>query len=103
MHELKLIVDLYYECGLSRMNFSVSDTAEYGGMSRGPKIITAGTRKAMKKILKDVQNGNFAKEWLAEYKNGQPNMKRLRKEIKNHPIEKIGAKLRGMMSWVQKS
>lgn len=103
MHELKLIVDLYYEGGLSRMNFSVSDTAEYGGMSRGTKVITAATKKAMKKILKDVQNGNFAKEWLAEYENGQPNMKRLRKETKEHPIEKVGAKLRGMMSWVQKS
>ena len=103
MHELKLIVDLYYEGGLSRMNYSVSDTAEYGGMTRGTKVITAETRKAMKKILQDVQNGKFAKEWLAEYESGQPNMKRLREETKEHPIEKIGAKLRGMMSWVQKS
>jgi len=103
MHELKLIVDLYYEGGLSRMNYSVSDTAEYGGMTRGPKVITRETRAAMKEILKDVQNGKFAKEWLAEDENGQPNMKRLREETKEHPIEKIGAKLRGMMSWVQKS
>jgi ketol-acid reductoisomerase len=103
MHELKLIVDLYYEGGLSRMNYSVSDTAEYGGMTRGTKVITKETRAAMKEILKDVQNGNFAKEWLAEDQNGQPNMKRLREETKEHPIEKIGAKLRGMMSWVQKS
>jgi len=103
MHELKLIVDLYYEGGLSRMNYSVSDTAEYGGMTRGPKVITKETRAAMKEILKDVQNGKFAKEWLAEDENGQPNMKRLREETKEHPIEKIGAKLRGMMSWVKKS
>jgi ketol-acid reductoisomerase len=100
MHELKLIVDLFYEGGLSRMNYSVSDTAEYGGMAKGPKIITADTKKAMKKILEDVQNGNFAKEWLAEYENGQPEMNKLRQETKDHPIEKVGAKLRDMMSWV---
>ena len=103
MHELKLIVDLYYEGGLSRMNYSVSDTAEYGGMTRGTRVITAQTRKAMKKILNDVQNGKFAKEWLAEFAKGQPNMKKLREETKKHPIEKVGAKLRGMMSWVKKS
>ncbi len=103
MHELKLIVDLFYEGGLSRMNYSVSDTAEYGGMSRGPKIITEDTRKAMKKILEEVQNGKFAQEWLDEYANGQPNMKKLREETKEHMIEKVGAKLRGMMSWVKNS
>jgi ketol-acid reductoisomerase len=100
LHELKLIVDLYYEGGLSRMNYSVSDTAEYGGMTRGTKVITEETRKAMRKILADVQNGKFAEEWLAEYTNGQPNMKRLREETKEHMIEKVGAKLRSMMSWV---
>ena len=100
MHELKLIVDLYYEGGLSRMNYSFSDTAEYGGMSRGPKVITSDTKKAMRKILDDVQNGNFAREWLAEYENGQPEMNKMRRETKEHPIEKIGAKLRQMMSWV---
>ena len=103
MHELKLIVDLFYEGGLSRMNYSVSDTAEYGGMSRGPKIITEDTRKAMKKILEEVQNGKFAQEWLDEYATGQPNMKKLREETKEHMIEKVGAKLRGMMSWVKNS
>ena len=102
MHELKLIVDLYYEGGLSRMNYSVSDTAEYGGMTRGKKVITDETRKTMREILKDVQNGKFAQEWLAEYANGQPNMKRLREETKEHTIEKIGANLRKMMSWVSK-
>jgi ketol-acid reductoisomerase len=102
MHELKLIVDLYYEGGLSRMNYSVSDTAEYGGMSRGKKVITEETRKIMKDILKDVQNGTFAKEWIEEYAAGQPNMNQLRDENKNHPIEKVGEKLREMMSWVKK-
>ncbi len=100
MHELKLIVDLYYEGGLTRMNHSVSDTAEYGGMSRGKRIITQETKNEMKKILKEVQDGSFAKEWLEEYKNGQPNMNTMREEVKEHPIEKIGAKLRGMMSWI---
>jgi len=103
MHELKLIVDLFYEGGLNRMNYSVSDTAEYGGMSRGPKIITDDTKKAMKKMLEEVQNGKFAQEWLDEYASGQPNMKRLREETKEHMIEKVGAKLRGMMSWVKNS
>ena len=101
MHELKLIVDLYYEGGLSRMNYSVSDTAEYGGMTRGKKVITDETRQTMREILKDVQNGTFAKEWLAEYADGQPNMNRLREETKNHQIEIVGAKLREMMSWVK--
>ncbi len=103
MHEMKLIVDLYYEGGLSRMNYSVSDTAEYGGMSRGSRIITAETKKEMKKILEEVQDGTFAKEWLDEYNNGQPNMNKLRKENKEHPIEVVGAKLRGMMSWLTNS
>jgi len=100
MHELKLIVDLYYEGGLSRMNYSVSDTAEYGGMTRGKKVITEDTRKAMRQILKDVQDGTFAHEWLKEYADGQPNMQRLREETKSHRIERVGAKLRAMMSWI---
>ncbi|MBA4407108.1 ketol-acid reductoisomerase [bacterium] len=102
MHEMKLIVDLYYEGGLSRMNYSVSDTAEYGGMTRGSRIITAETKKEMKRILEEVQDGRFAREWLAEYNNGQPNMNQLRKDNKEHPIEVVGAKLRGMMSWLKK-
>jgi len=103
MHELKLIVDLYYEGGLTRMNHSVSDTAEYGGMTRGKKIINEQTRIEMKKILTAVQDGSFAREWLSEYAAGQPNMNKLRQETKEHPIEKIGARLREMMSWVKKS
>jgi ketol-acid reductoisomerase len=102
MHEMKLIVDLYYEGGLSRMNYSVSDTAEYGGMSRGSRLITQETRKEMKKILQEVQNGKFAEEWLNEYKSGMPVMEKLRKENREHPIEVVGAKLREMMSWLFK-
>lgn len=102
MHEMKLIVDLYYEGGLSRMNYSVSDTAEYGGMSRGPRLITAETKKEMKKILKEVQDGSFAKEWLDEYNSGMPRMNKMRQENREHPIETVGAKLRGMMSWLFK-
>ncbi|MFO7446147.1 MAG: ketol-acid reductoisomerase [Ignavibacteriaceae bacterium] len=100
MHEMKLIVDLYYEGGLTRMNYSVSDTAEYGGMTRGSRIITGETRKEMKKILEEIQNGDFAKEWLSEYRSGQKKMQELRKENSEHPIEKVGAKLRSMMSWL---
>ncbi len=102
MHEMKLIVDLYYEGGLSRMNYSVSDTAEYGGMTRGSRLITNETRKEMKKILSEIQNGQFAEEWLTEYKNGQPLMDKLRKENREHEIEKVGGKLRQMMSWLFK-
>jgi ketol-acid reductoisomerase len=102
MHEMKLIVDLYYEGGLSRMNYSVSDTAEYGGMTRGSRLITGETRKEMRKILKEVQNGKFAKEWLKEYKSGMPKMEKLRKENREHPIEIVGSKLREMMSWLSK-
>ncbi len=100
MHEMKLIVDLYYEGGLSRMNYSVSDTAEYGGMTRGSRLITQETRKEMKKILSEVQSGQFAKEWLDEYHSGQKNMEKLRQENRDHPIEKVGSKLREMMSWL---
>lgn len=100
MHEMKLIVDLYYEGGLTRMNYSVSDTAEYGGMTRGKRIITEETKNEMKKILTEVQSGEFAKEWLAEYNAGMPNMNQLRKENREHKIEQVGSKLREMMSWL---
>ncbi len=102
MHEMKLIVDLYYEGGLSRMNYSVSDTAEYGGMTRGKRLITAETKKEMKNILTEIQDGTFAKEWLDEYNSGQPLMNKLREETKEHQIEKVGAKLREMMAWLFK-
>ena len=102
MHEMKLIVDLYYEGGLSRMNYSVSDTAEYGGMTRGPRLITAETKKEMKKILAEVQSGQFAKEFLDEYHSGAPKFNQLRKQNREHIIEEVGVKLRGMMSWLFK-
>jgi ketol-acid reductoisomerase len=102
MHEMKLIVDLYYEGGLSRMNYSVSDTAEYGGMTRGNRVITKESKNEMKKILKEVQDGSFAQEWIKENNEGQPRLNKLREENKNHPIEKVGSELRKMMSWVLK-
>lgn len=102
MHELKLIVDLYYEGGLSRMNYSVSDTAEYGGMTRGPRVVNKDAKKEMKKILKEIQKGTFAKEWLEENKRGCKKFDKLRKQNQEHKIEKVGAKLRNMMSWLVK-
>ena len=101
MHEMKLIVDLYYEGGLSRMNYSVSDTAEYGGMTRGPRVITEQSKNEMRKILLDVQSGAFANEWIAENAKGLPTLKKLRQENKEHLIEKVGSKLREMMSWIK--
>lgn len=103
MHEMKLIVDLYYEGGLSRMNYSVSDTAEYGGMTRGPRLITEETKKEMKKILSEVQDGSFAQEFIDEIKNGQPKMDQLRKENQEHGIEKVGGELRKMIAWLLKA
>jgi len=102
MHEMKLIVDLYYEGGLSRMNYSVSDTAEYGGMTRGPRIITSEVKDRMREALREVQSGAFAKEWIAENEKGQPELNKLRKQNQEHPIEKVGGELRKMMSWLLK-
>jgi ketol-acid reductoisomerase len=100
MHELKLIVDLFYEGGLTRMNYSVSETAEYGGMTRGPRVIDADTKTRMKAILGEVQDGSFAKEWLKETADGQSNFKKLRQDNEEHPIEVVGKQLRGMMSFI---
>jgi ketol-acid reductoisomerase len=101
MHELKLIVDLYYEGGLTLMNYSVSDTAEYGGMTRGKRVITKETKENMRAILKEIQDGSFAREWIEENEKGQPTLKKLREEYLNHPIEKVGAQLRKMMPWLK--
>ncbi len=101
LHEMKLIVDLYYEGGLSLMNYSVSDTAEYGGMTRGPRVITKETKQAMRQILKEVQDGTFAREWIEENEKGQPNLKKLRKAYSEHLIEKVGTQLRKMMPWLK--
>ncbi len=102
LHELKLIVDLMNEAGIAGMRFSISETAKWGDVSVGPKIIDAGVKKRMKAALKDIQSGKFAKEWVKEYKSGYPNYKKLLKHGEEHPIEKTGAKLRSMMPWIQK-
>jgi ketol-acid reductoisomerase len=100
MHELKLIVDLFYQGGLNYMRYSVSNTAEYGDYTRGPRIITAETKQEMKRILKEVQDGTFAKEWIAEAKSGGKNFKAMKEKDKNHPVEVVGRKLRKLMSWI---
>jgi ketol-acid reductoisomerase len=100
-HEVKLIVDLIYEAGISNMRYSISNTAEYGDMTRGKKIIGQETRKAMKQILADIQSGKFAKEWIEEYRAGSPHFRELRKEGEHHPIEEVGKKLRSFMPWLQ--
>lgn len=102
LHELKLIVDIMYEEGIQGMRRKVSDTAEYGDLTRGPRIVTSKTRAEMQKILKEIQTGKFAKEWMAENKNKRKNFLKLRKAGDVHPIEKVGARLRSMMSWVKK-
>ncbi len=101
MHELKLIVDLFYQGGIGGMYDSVSNTAEYGGMTRGPRVIDADTKKRMKKILEEIQDGSFAKEWIAESGAGRPLMEKLRKEHQELKIEQVGKKLREMMSWIR--
>ncbi|MCI0335819.1 MAG: ketol-acid reductoisomerase [Planctomycetes bacterium] len=100
MHELKLIVDLFYQGGLNYMRYSVSNTAEYGDYTRGPRIITEETKKEMKRILKEVQDGTFAKEWINEAKTGGKNFKAMKEKDKSHPVEVIGRKLRKLMSWI---
>ncbi|MGE5549774.1 MAG: ketol-acid reductoisomerase [Bacteroidota bacterium] len=102
LHEMKLIVDLIYEGGISRMRYSISDTAEYGDFMVGPRIITQETRQEMKKVLAEIQSGKFAREWLLENQVGRPVFNALREQGKEHPIEKVGAVLRGMMSWIKK-
>jgi ketol-acid reductoisomerase len=103
LHELKLIVDLIYQGGLAYMRYSVSDTAEYGDYSRGPKVIDAHVREAMKKILADIQSGAFAREWIAENEAGRPRFNAMRAEDANHTIEVVGKRLREMMSFLPKT
>ncbi|HKT87323.1 MAG TPA: ketol-acid reductoisomerase [Candidatus Sulfotelmatobacter sp.] len=102
LHEVKLIVDLIYEGGLGRMRYSISNTAEYGDLTRGEQVVGDATRQAMKKTLADIQSGKFAQEWIAENKAGCPNFNKLREKEKQHPIEIVGAQLRSMMSWLPK-
>jgi ketol-acid reductoisomerase len=102
LHELKLIVDLMYEGGIARMRYSVSDTAEYGDLTRGPRVIDERVRDEMRRILAEVRSGEFAREWVAEDDAGRPNFTKLREQGAQHPIEATGRSLRGMMSWVDR-
>jgi ketol-acid reductoisomerase len=102
LHELKLIVDLIYEGGLSYMRYSVSDTAEYGDYTRGPRIVNEQTRAEMKKILSEIQSGEFARKWIEENKTGRKSFLAMREEARNQPIEKVGAELRAMMPFLKK-
>lgn len=102
LHEMKLIVDLINEGGLNLMRYSISDTAEFGDYTAGPKVVTDETKKAMGKILKDIQEGVFAKEWLLENQVGRPGFNAVRRREKDHQIEKVGTELREMMSWTKK-
>jgi ketol-acid reductoisomerase len=103
LHEVKLIVDLIYEGGIANMNYSVSNTAEFGEYISGPRIVDAHTKQAMKAILADIQSGRFAKEWVLENRAGQPSFKAMRAASAGHPIEEVGAKLRAMMPWIGKN
>jgi ketol-acid reductoisomerase len=100
LHELKLIVDLIYEKGISGMRYSISNTAEYGDMTRGNRVISEATRQAMKQILADIQAGEFAREWIAENRAGQENFKRMREEQAGHQVEVVGRELRSNMAWI---
>ena len=103
LHEVKLIVDLLYEGGMANMRYSISNTAEYGDYSRGPRLITDETKKEMKKILAEIQSGQFTKEWMDEHKSGQTKFKLMRKQQAEHPIEAVGEKLRTLMPWIAES
>ena len=100
MHELKLIVDLFYQGGLNYMRYSVSNTAEYGDYTRGPRIVSDETKAEMKKILSEIQNGEFARDWLLENKANQPAFKAMRRRDHDHQLEQVGKELRSMMSWI---
>ncbi len=102
LHEVKLIVDLMYEEGIAGMRYSISDTAEYGDLTRGPRIVDAETKQRMRKILEEIRSGRFAEEWIAESDGGRTRFSELRKAGQNHPIEKVGSQLRAMMPWISK-
>ncbi len=103
LHELKLIVDLLHEGGLAKMHQFISDTAKYGDLTRGPRIVNRGTKKEMKKILKEIQDGKFARQWIAENKKGGKKYQKMLKADMKHPIEKVGTKLRALMPWLEES
>jgi ketol-acid reductoisomerase len=100
LHELKLIVDLMYEGGIANMRYSISNTAEYGDLTRGPRVITGETKQEMRRILTEIQNGEFAREFILENQAGAATLKAKRRIGREHPIETVGEKLRGMMSWI---
>jgi ketol-acid reductoisomerase len=100
LHELKLIVDLLYEGGMGWMRYSISDTAEYGDYTRGPRVVDAETRQEMRRILDEIQSGQFAKEWIGEAEDGFPNFKEMRKGARNTKVEEVGKRLRTMMPWL---
>jgi ketol-acid reductoisomerase len=102
LHEVKLIVDLIYEGGISNMRYSVSNTAQYGDLTRGPRVITEETKKEMKKILTEIQSGQFAKEWILENKANRPVFNALTRRSDTHSIEEVGTRLRSMMPWLKK-
>ncbi len=102
MHELKLIVDLFYEGGLSRMLQFVSETAQYGDYTRGPRVVDDGVKQRMKQVLAEIQDGSFAREWTAEYEAGLPEYNKYKQADLDHPIEQVGARLRSRMAWLQK-
>ena len=101
LHEMKLIVDLIYEGGMARMRYSVSDTAEYGDYTRGPRIVTEETKKEMKRILHEIQSGQFAKEWISENQANRPGFLAMRKNASEHELERVGKELRSMMPWIK--
>ena len=101
LHEMKLIVDLIWEGGIGNMNYSISDTAEFGGYIAGPQIVDAGTKERMKKVLADIQDGSFVKKLIANVEGGNKELEAMRAKIGEHPIEKTGEKLRDLMSWVK--
>ena len=103
LHEVKLIVDLIYEGGIANMRYSISNNAEYGDVSRGPRIITDETRAEMRKILREIQTGEYAREFILENQAGAPVLKSSRRIASEHPIEQVGAKLRDMMPWIKKN
>jgi ketol-acid reductoisomerase len=102
LHEVKLIVDLIYEGGIANMNYSISNTAEYGEYVTGPRIITDETRAEMKRVLADIQSGRFTRDWMLENKANQASFRAIRRSNADHPIEKVGERLRAMMPWISK-
>lgn len=103
LHEMKLIVDLVYEGGISEMRYSISNTAQYGDMTRGPVVVNDETKRRMQSLLAEIQSGAFARDWMKENRNGKPRFKQLDEEAREHPIETVGSRLRGMMPWLSES